>query len=123
MKLKNETLTSSIDDLKMEVKRTKEREIEKKEALENESMQEENNLENAGSVSKKCVQGITKVMDNSMKFHRHEKEDFKELIWRKKKNVHAKNYEDAEGRILATRGASSKLIAIEETSTGVMRET
>lgn len=54
-------------------------------------------------------------MDDSMKFYRHKKEDFKELIWRKKKIMHAKNYEDAEGRILATCGMLSKSVAIEET--------
>ena len=64
---------------------------------------------------KKHIQGITKVMDNSVKFHRHKKEDFKELIWRKKKIMHAKNYEDAEGHVLAMHGVLSKFIAIEET--------
>ena len=54
-------------------------------------------------------------MDNSMKFNRHKKEDFKELIWRKKKIMHAKNYEDAEGHVLAKCGVLSKLVAIEET--------
>ena len=92
----------------------KERKTDKKEALENESMQEEKSLENAGRISKKHVQGIIKVMDDSMKFHRCKKEDFKELIWRKKKIVCAKNHEDAEGHTLATRGTLSKFVTIEE---------
>ena len=50
-----------------------------------------------------------------MKFHQCKKEDFKELIWRKKKIMHAKNYEDAEGHVLATHDTLSKFIAIKET--------
>ena len=74
---------------------------------------------NAGIAFKKCVLGIATLMDNAVKCNRFEKDDFKDLMWRKRKLMNINDYEEAAtdvfvaGRACETHNMLSDVLSFE----------